>query len=176
LAGVRPEQVDLLARCGKKDDPSRNLSWTLQCSWLKGVDQAALQDSRVIAVAAVSPPVSLLFPRGSGQNLSARVLLVSGSRDWVVPPDPEAITPMEWGSRLGNRLVLVEGGDHFNLRPGPEANGGVLGPLLLAWANGAFASGEAVRPSQGAVNLLPANGWGSALMPMADVTDRLNQP
>lgn len=176
LAGVRPKQGDLLARCGKKDDPSRNLSWTLQCSWLKGVDQAALQDSRVIAVAAVSPPVSLLFPRGSGQNLSARVLLVSGGRDWVVPPDPEAVTPMEWGSRLGNRLVLVQGGDHFNLRPGSSANGGVLGPLLLAWTNAAFASGAAVRPSQGAVNLLPANGWGSALMPMADVTDKLNRP
>ena len=176
LAGVRPKQVDLLARCGNKDDPSRNLSWTLQCSWLKGVDQAALQDSRVIAVAAVSPPVSLLFPRGSGQNLSARVLLVSGGRDWVVPPDPEAVTPMEWGSRLGNRLVLVQGGDHFNLRPGSSANGGVLGPLLLAWTNAAFASGAAVRPSQGAVNLLPANGWGSALMPMADVTDKLNRP
>ena len=176
LTGVRPKQGDLLARCGKKDDPSRNLSWTLQCSWLKGVDQAALQDSRVIAVAAVSPPVSLLFPRGSGQNLSARVLLVSGGRDWVVPPDPEAVTPMEWGSRLGNRLVLVQGGDHFNLRPGSSANGGVLGPLLLAWTNAAFASGAAVRPSQGAVNLLPANGWGSALMPMADVTDKLNRP
>jgi hypothetical protein len=26
------------------------------------------------------------------------------------------------------------------------------------------------------VNLLPANGWGSALMPMADVTDKLNRP
>ena len=175
VAGVRPKQVDLVARCGKKDDPSRNLSWTLQCSWLQGVDQAALQDPRVIAVAAVSPPVSLLFPRGSGQNLSARVLLVSGSRDWIVPPDPEAIAPMEWGSSLGNRLVLVQGGDHFNLRPGSSANGGVLGPLLLEWTNAAFASGEAVRPSRGAVNLLPANGWGSAVMPMADVTDKLNR-
>jgi hypothetical protein len=47
---------------------------------------------------------------------------------------------------------------------------------LLAWANAAFASGEAVRPSQGAVNLLPANGWGSGVMPMADVTDKLNRP
>jgi predicted dienelactone hydrolase len=176
LAGVRPKQVDLVARCGNKDDPSRNLSWTLQCSWLQGVDQAALQDPRVIAVAAVSPPVSLLFPRGSGQNLSARVLLVSGSRDWIVPPDPEAITPMEWGSTLGNRLVLVQGGDHFNLRPGPSVDGGVLGPLLLAWTNAAFASAEAARPSRGAVNLLPANGWGHAEMPMADVTDKLNQP
>ena len=52
----------------------------------------------------------------------------------------------------------------------------MLGPLLLAWINGAFASREAVRPSKGAVNLLPANGWGSAQMPMADVTDKLNRP
>jgi hypothetical protein len=130
----------------------------------------------VIAVVAVSPPVSLLFPRGSGLNLSARILLVSGSRDWIVPPDPEAIAPMTWGSSLGNRLVLVQGGDHFNLRPGPSPNGGVLGPLLLTWTNAAFASGEAVRPSSEAVNLLPIDGWGASAMPMADVTDKLNRP
>ena len=76
----------------------------------------------------MSPPVSLLFPKGSGADLSARVLLVSGSRDWVVPPDPEAITPMRWGRRLGNQLVLASGGDHFNLRPEEQPDGGVLGP------------------------------------------------
>ncbi|MFM7734317.1 MAG: alpha/beta hydrolase family protein, partial [Cyanobium sp.] len=117
LAGVRPSDAALRQRCSQLDDPDRNLSWTLQCSWLQGVNQAALQDRRVIAVAAVSPPASLLFPRGSGQELSGRVLLVSGSRDWVVPPDPEAVEPMWWGGVRGNQLVLVQGSDHFNLRP-----------------------------------------------------------
>jgi len=118
VAGVRPTDSSLRQRCSDVDDPDRNLSWTLQCSWLKGAQDAALRDPRVIAVGAVSPPVSLLFPRGAGSELSGRVLLVSGSRDWVVPPDPEAIEPMRWGKTLGNQLVLVQDGDHFNLRSG----------------------------------------------------------
>ena len=123
VAGVRPTESSLRQRCANVDDPDRNLSWTLQCSWLKGAQNAALRDPRVIAVGAVSPPVSLLFPRGSGGELSGRVLLVSGSRDWVVPPDPEAIEPMRWGKTLGNQLVLVQDGDHFNLRPGQNSAG-----------------------------------------------------
>jgi predicted dienelactone hydrolase len=176
LAGVRPSDSKLLRRCGDLEDPERNLSWTLQCSWLRAVPKAAVQDPRVIAVAAVSPPVSLLFPRGSGAAIGARLLVVSGSHDWVVPPDPEAVTPMRWGRRLGNQLVLVNGGDHFNLRPGSRADGGVLGPLLLSWSERAFAAGDAVRPRPGAPGLLEAGGWGSPLLPMADVTRALPAP
>jgi predicted dienelactone hydrolase len=176
LAGVRPTDTTLRQRCVNLDDPARNLSWTLQCSWLKGVQSAALRDPRVIAVGAVSPPVSLLFPRGSGSELSGRVLLISGSRDWVVPPDPEAIEPMRWGTTLGNQLVLVQGGDHFNLRPEGAADGGVLGPLLQAWTDAAFAAGLSVRPVRGAAPLLPRGTWGSAEFLMTDVTDRLAAP
>ena len=176
VAGVRPTDSSLRQRCANVDDPDRNLSWTLQCSWLKGAQDAALPDPRVIAVGAVSPPVSLLFPRGSGSALSGRVLLVSGSRDWVVPPDPEAIQPMRWGKTLGNQLVLVQDGDHFNLRPGQNSAGGALGPLLLAWTEAAFAAGPAVRPSPGAAPLLTGQGWGNADLPMADVTSRLASP
>ncbi|MFN9055691.1 MAG: esterase, partial [Cyanobacteriota bacterium] len=149
-------------------DPNRNLSWTLQCSWLHAVNKAAISDRRVIAVGAVSPPASLLFPKGSGADLSARVLLVSGSRDWVVPPDPEAIDPMRTEHRRGNQLVLVNGGDHFNLRPEGRADGGVLGPLLLTWTDAAFAAGEAARPRPGAQPLLVGGAWGNAEMPMVD--------
>ena len=176
VAGVRPTASNLRQHCGNVDDPDRNLSWTLQCSWLKGVPDAAHQDPRVIAVGAVSPPASLLFPRGSGSQLGGRVLLVSGSRDWVVPPDPEAIAPMRWGKRLGNQLVLVQGGDHFNLRPGQDRSGGVLGPLLLAWSDAAFAAGPAVRPAAGAAPLLSAQRWGGATLPMVDVTNQLKAP
>lgn len=176
VAGVRPMATDLLKRCAQLDDPERNLSWTLQCSWLRGVDQAAVSDGRVIAVGAVSPPVSLLFPRGAGVDVSARVLLVSGSHDWVVPPDPEALVPMRWGRRLGNQLVLVSGGDHFNLRPGTRSDGGVLGPLLLAWTDAAFRAGEAVRPSVEASPLLPPGAWGSAVLPLTDLTAALTEP
>ena len=104
------------------------------------------------------------------------MLLVSGSRDWVVPPDPEAIQPMRWGKTLGNQLVLVQDGDHFNLRPGQNSAGGALGPLLLAWTEAAFAAGPAVRPSPGAAPLLTGQGWGNADLPMADVTSRLASP
>lgn len=170
LAGVRPMEANLLKRCDELDDPNRNLSWTLQCSWLHAVNKAAISDRRVIAVGAVSPPASLLFPKGSGADLSARVLLVSGSRDWVVPPDPEAIEPMRTEHRRGNQLVLVNGGDHFNLRPEGRADGGVLGPLLLAWTDAAFAAGEAARPRPGAQPLLGRGAWGNAEMPMVEAT------
>lgn len=170
LAGVKPSEVSLQQRCSDLNHPDRNLSWTLQCSWLTAVDQAALQDPRVIAVAAVSPPLSLLFPPGSGRQMSGRALLVSGSHDWVVPPDPEAIEPLRQGRPLGNQLVLVQGGDHFNLRPGEASDGGVLGPLLAAWTDSAFAAGAAVRPAADAAPLLGPGAWGSAVMPIADVT------
>jgi predicted dienelactone hydrolase len=172
LAGVQPSdrQAD---RCSNADDPDRNLSWALQCSWLDGVDGDHLADSRVIAVGAVSPPVSLLFTRGSAQNLTARILLVSGSRDWVVPPDPEAINPIRRTIASGNRLVLAQGGDHFNLRPGDDAGGGILGPLLLRWSDAAFAAGPSVRPAPGAPDLLPPSGWGDTAMPLVDVSPRL---
>lgn len=170
VAGVTPEDGSLLKRCDNVGDPERNLSWTLQCSWLRGVDQAAIADPRVIAVAAVSPPVSLLFPRGSGRTMNGRFLLVSGTQDWVVPPDPEAVTPFGMAVAHGHQLVLVKGGDHFNLRPGKAANGGVLAPLLLEWTNRAFSAGVSARPAQGASPLLPPGNWGSAEKPMADVT------
>ena len=170
LAGMKPETASLKARCDDIQDPDRNLSWTLQCSWISGVDQAAIDDPRVIAVAAVSPPVSLLFPRGAAQQLSARVLLVSGTRDWVVPPDPEAVVPFGAATPKGNQLVLVQGGDHFNLRAGQAPDGGVLAPLLVEWTNRSFAAGAAAQPSLGAPPLLPPGPWGSTAKPMADVT------
>ncbi|MFM9089862.1 MAG: alpha/beta hydrolase family protein [Cyanobium sp.] len=173
MAGVRPEDGKLQQRCDETHDPSRNLSWTLQCSWLQGVDQAAISDRRVIAVAAVSPPASLLFPRGASRELSGRVLVVSGSRDWVVPPDPEAIDIMRSAPRRGNQLVLVNGGDHFNLRPEERADGGVLGPLLLSWTDAAFAAGEGARPGPDAPPLLTGGAWGNAQMPMVDATRHL---
>jgi len=176
LAGLQPSKQTLLQRCSDLADPDRNLSWTLQCSWLRGVSKAGLADPRVVAVGAVSPPVSLLFAKGFTSGLGGRVLLVSGSRDWVVPPDPEAIAPMRWGRTLGNQLVLVQGGDHFNLRPEGAADGGVLGPLLLSWTNAAFAAGPAVHPAPGAPPLLRDQGWGNAQWPMVDVTSRLGNP
>ncbi|MEY2645702.1 MAG: hypothetical protein RLZZ611_2351 [Cyanobacteriota bacterium] len=175
LAGLKPSGREV-ARCANPDDPERNLSWTLQCSWLQGDAVGELKDPRVVAVAAVSPPVSLLFPPGSSADLSARVLLVSGSRDWVVPPDPEAVQPMRAGVSTGNRLVLVHGGDHFNLRPGQQASGGTLGPLLLAWTEAAFGAGPSVRPAPEAPNLLPTSGWGQPSTALVDVSDQLRRP
>jgi predicted dienelactone hydrolase len=176
LAGARPTDASLRKLCNDVKAPDRNLSWTLQCSWVSAVHQAAIRDPRVIAAAAVSPPASLLFPRGAGAQLNARVLLVSGSRDWVVPPDPEAIDPVRTAARAGHQLVLVSGGDHFNLRPEAQANGGVLGPMLLKWTDAAFAAGEGVRPREGAPPLLTGEGWGNADFPMVDATKAVQRP
>ncbi|MEY3963524.1 MAG: hypothetical protein RLZZ106_779 [Cyanobacteriota bacterium] len=170
MAGLVPTDSLLLSRCGEVNHPDRNLSWTLQCSWASAVKQASINDDRIIAVVAVSAPMSLLFPRETDQRLNTRVLLVSGSRDWVVPPDPEAIQPLQGADLQGHQLVIAKGGDHFNLRPRSDAQGGVLGALMLAWTEAAFAAGAKVRPAPGVAPLLPPNGWGSATMPLADVS------
>jgi predicted dienelactone hydrolase len=175
LAGLPTSDVKLRQRCRDLNDPDRNLSWTLQCSWLDAADAGSLGDRRVIAAVAVSPPLALLFPTGSGRQMNGRVLMVSGSRDWVVPPDPEAVEPLSRGQaiRLGHRLVLALGGDHFNLRPGENADGGVLGSVVLAWTEGAFAAGEGARPAEGAAPLFSTADWGNAQIPLVDVTQRL---
>jgi hypothetical protein len=104
------------------------------------------------------------------------VLLVSGSRDWVVPSGPEALTPMALEARNaggGHRLVLAKDGDHFNLRSSYEQGGGALRGLLLAWTDGAFAAGAAAAPGPSAPSLLPPDGWGDMEFPLVDVTANL---
>ncbi len=160
LAGARPSSQQLKKRCNDLQDPQRNLSWVLQCSFLDAIDQAALADPRVKAVVAVSPPMALLFDAESSPVFQGRVLLVSGSRDWVVPPGPEAIAPMG-------------GGDHFNMGSTYDQGGGPLRGLLLGWVNGAFAAGPGVAPGVGAPALLPPDGWGDGVLPLTDVSGRL---
>lgn len=160
LAGARPSSQELRQFCSDVQDPARNLSWVLQCSFLDAADRSGLADRRVSAVVAVSPPMRLLFAPGAADAMNAQVLLVSGTRDWVVPVGPEAIEPvrsLSVDNRLaGHRLVLAEGGDHFNLR-GPAAGGGdPLKGLILAWFDGKAA--------------LPASGWGNTAIPLRDVT------
>jgi hypothetical protein len=120
--------------------------------------------------------MALLFDATSDRSMQGRALVVSGSRDWVVPPGPEAIWPMtrhQRRNRDGHRLVLVRGGDHFNLGSTYDAGGGPLRGLLLGWVNGAFAAGAGVAPGPGAPDLLPPDGWGDDTLPLIDVTGRL---
>ncbi|MFM7550713.1 MAG: alpha/beta hydrolase family protein [Cyanobacteriota bacterium] len=163
LAGVRPSSQELRQFCTNLQDPARNLSWVLQCSFLTAADRSGLADPRVKRAVAVSPPMRLLFAPGAASAMNAEVLLVSGSRDWVVPVGPEAIDPMrslaDRAGLGGNRLVLAEGGDHFNLRaPAGEATAPLNG-LLLAWFSGS--------------SLSPDAGWGSGLIPLHEVSAAL---
>ncbi|MCP9796707.1 MULTISPECIES: alpha/beta hydrolase [Cyanophyceae] len=176
LAGARPSAALLKRFCDDVTNPARNVSWVLQCSFLSSADQAGLADPRVKAVVAVSPPMSLLFDQGSGRAMNGRVLLVSGSRDWVVPSGPEALRPMAMEARNaggGHRLVLAKDGDHFNLRSHFADGGGALRGLLLAWTDGAFAAGAAVAPAPDAPSLLPPDGWGATEFPLVDITGSL---
>jgi predicted dienelactone hydrolase len=117
--------------------------------------------------------MSLLFARGSAAALRSRVLLVSGTDDWVVPPDPEAIAPFRASAQRSNSLVLVKGGDHFNLRPGSSKDGGVLAPLLVKWSDAAFAAAAAGETHNGSEPLVLDGAWGSSQIPMADVTSQV---
>ena len=168
LAGAVPTDRKLSTRCSNLKNPERNISWVLQCSWLSVIQQAGIADPRVKAVVAVSPPLRLLFDPSSSRRLNAKVLLVSGSRDWVVPSGPEAIRPMrETGAaELGHRLVLVEGADHFNLSSARgEPQPALLGPLLLTWMN------EQLN-FRGSAFFSEA-GWGDDRVRMVDVSEDL---
>ena len=174
LAGVTPSARRLKERCTKPADPERNLSWVLQCSFLDAADRAALADPRVVAVAAVSPPLNLLFDHGAGQGMQARALLITGSRDWVVPSGPEAIQRFYYPAQAGHQLVLANGGDHFNLRGTGE--GGPLRDVLLRWVDAAFAAGPGLAPAPGARPLLPPADWGDAEIPLVLVPPSALQP
>jgi predicted dienelactone hydrolase len=168
IAGGRPTENKLRTRCVDLKDSERNISWVLQCSWLSGIEQAAAPDPRVKAVVAVSPPLRLLFDPTSSKSLSAKVLLVSGTRDWVVPSGPEAIRPMrDTGAvRMGHRLVLVNGADHFNLRSfRGEERPALIGPVLLAWLNEQLGEDGSVTFSGG--------GWGDNEGRLVDVSGSL---
>ena len=168
LAGATPTDQKLKARCSDQNHSERNISWVLQCSWLSGIRQAGLTDSRVRAVAAVSPPLRLLFDPANSQLLNAKILLVSGTRDWVVPSGPEAIVPMRTSGavKAGHRLVLAEGMDHFSLRSfRNEPSPAVIGPLLLAWVNEQLDVSGSVTFSGG--------GWGHESVRLMDVSNKL---
>ena len=138
LSGGVPTERKLKDRCNDLRHPERNLSWVLQCSWLSGINRAGVADQRVKAVVAVSPPLRLLFEPSSSTSLSSKVLLISGTRDWVVPSGPEAISPMRdtKAAQLGHRLVLVNGADHFSLRSFQgEERPALVGPVILGWIN-----------------------------------------
>ncbi len=170
LGGATPSSSLLRQRCDDVRDPERNLSWVLQCSFLQAADRASLADPRVIAVAAVSPPVSLVFDQGAAAGMQARGLMVSGSNDWVVPSGPEALERFGALRSAGHQLVLVQGGDHFNLRAHSEQASSPLSPLLVSWTDAAFQSGASVRPAAGATPLIRAAGWGNASLPMVDAS------
>ena len=84
------------------------------------------------------PPVRSLDRVDASRSSRPKVLLISGTRDWIVPSGPEAVSPMRdtQAARLGHRLVLVDGGTHFNLRAvRGQAPKAVIGPVVLAWIN-----------------------------------------
>jgi predicted dienelactone hydrolase len=174
LGGAITESEKLRQSCTSITSPDRNLSWVLQCSFLSSADHSSLADGRVMAIAAVSPPLSLLFDRDSSVRMQARALLISGSRDWVVPPDPEALGPFgrSGAATVGHRLVLAAGGDHFNLRAPADGDGTPLRGLLLTWVDGAFAAGVQVKPGPAAVELLPPAGWGDSTIPLFNVSSQ----
>lgn len=171
LAGARPGSLRLRQRCDDLNDPDRNLSWVLQCSFLNAAGSADPADPRVIGIAAVSPPLNLIFDTGAAAGrMRARALLVSGSADWVVPSGPEAIDRFGQPAQQGHQLVLVRGGDHFNLRAPRGVAAAPLTALMLAWTEAVFQAGAAARPAPGVMPLLPPVGWGNAGLPLVEAS------
>ena len=132
LAGARSLPAQIWRACEGLEDSSRNPSWVLQCSLIQAATDQSLLDERLSRVVAVSPPQALVFAAGL-QDLSIPVLVVSGSRDLVVPAQPEAVAPFRAYPGDRHRLVLVQDGTHFNLPSPAGADGGPLRALLLDW-------------------------------------------
>jgi predicted dienelactone hydrolase len=173
LAGAQSNSKKLKAKCGNFKHAYRTISWILQCSFQNQVDRPNQRDQRVKSVVAISPPIGLLFNEQAAKAMRARVLLISGTRDVVVPADPEALYPYSHSPENGHRLVLVDGGTHFNLRaPEQGKDKTILSPLILAWVNGTFSSGSQYKPKPGAPSLLPKKGWGNKTMKLVDVTNQ----
>ena len=163
LAGARSLPTALWKDCTKANSPMRNISWVLQCSFLPAATETSLADPRIVRVAAVSPPQGLVFAAGL-VDLKVPVLLVSGSRDFVVPTRPEALLPYGAYPRGANDLVLVDGGTHFNLPADASSNGGPLRALLLRWARG-----REITPTSG---LGDPQGLPMLLIPLAAAQGR----
>jgi predicted dienelactone hydrolase len=158
LAGARSLPTALWKDCASASSPLRNISWVLQCSFLPAATESTLADARIARVAAISPPQGLVFAAGL-VDLRVPVLLVSGSRDFVVPTRPEALHPFGAYPRGRHELVLVEGGTHFNLPADASSNGGPLRALLLRWARG-----QEITPTSG---LSDPQGLPMRLIPLA---------
>ena len=107
LAGARSVEDPLWQACQQPNYPSRNPSWVLQCGVLPAAQPESLLDARLARVVAVSPPQALVFAGGLN-DLAVPVLLISGSRDLVVPAQPEAIEPFARYSQGAHRLVVAE--------------------------------------------------------------------
>lgn len=135
LAGARSLPAALWKDCALASTPLRNISWVLQCSFLPAATDASMADPRIVRVAAVSPPQALVFAAGL-VDLKTPVLLVSGSHDFVVPSQSEALDPFGRYPLDHNDLVVAEGGSHFNLPADASSNGGPLRVLLLRWVRG----------------------------------------
>ena len=135
LAGARSVPDPLWQACQQSNHPSRNPSWVLQCGVLPAAGPESLLDSRLARAVAVSPPQGLVFAGGL-KDLAIPVLLVSGSRDLVVPAQPEVIEPFARYPQGPHRLLIARNGTHFNLPSASGGNGGSLRALLLAWVKG----------------------------------------
>ena len=148
LAGARSLPNPLWKECANALSPMRNISWVLQCSFLPAATDASMAEPRIVRVAAVSPPQGLVFAAGLN-DLRVPVLLVSGSRDFVVPSHPEALLPFGSYPKGNNELVVAEGGSHFNLPADARSNGGPLRVLLLRWVRGLpISAGSALSDPQ----------------------------
>ena len=162
LAGARSLPTPAWKDCSIGSTPKRNISWVLQCSFLPAATDASLADPRIVRVAAVSPPQGLVFAAGL-VDLKVPVLLVSGSRDFVVPSRPEALLPYRNYPLGRNELVLAEGGTHFNLPASGSSKGGPLRALLLRWVKG-----QAITPTSAVTD--PAD------LPLRLITMAASQP
>jgi predicted dienelactone hydrolase len=86
-------------------------------------DPVKLRDSRVKAVIAINP-MAKIFGQGEMSQIKTSTMIISGTKDLIMPPVAEQIEPFAWlNDNPGKYLVLVKPATHFSFL---QENLGVL--------------------------------------------------
>jgi predicted dienelactone hydrolase len=146
-------------------------AWTVMA--LAGQGDGQLADRRFRAFVAMSPTALPLAERaGAYARIGRPLLIISGSRDGLVPPGDAAALAATRDARIGmwpalpadgrKALLWLEGADHMAFagnRQGPDALTGRVNAAVLAATTGWWRRWLQAGPAPARPPLGPADAW-----------------
>ncbi|MGK7896996.1 MAG: alpha/beta hydrolase, partial [Xenococcus sp. (in: cyanobacteria)] len=122
VAGA-PLNHERLNQVCQKNRPTLNVSMLLQCraSYLPPGDYS-MRDSRIKAVAVVSPVTSSILGPESMSQITIPTMILGGSEDIVTPFIEEQVHPFLWLTTQHKYLGVMDGGSHNSTSSYQSAN------------------------------------------------------